>query len=292
MSLFSEDNWQADSVQLALLILYITMLIVSIVMFVKYMYQSRFFIVGFLIGTILRIVFFAFKPFTIEGDLRTEDWVGFEIATLPSFIYFSVYMMELFAWGELYMSGEITRTRLSAGLRSSFIAVNAIIYSLLALLYMLDILYGIRNDDNSDKNNDHVLKPKSIFEKLVILYCSITYAVVSIGFLIYVYYQFKSSWSQSFVERSLELTKVLRKTSSIILVCMFCFIVRAIFVTVCEFSSVIRSWWLLDGIYLFALEWIPMMLLLGTFLTRRDRYKAFQYLKLNAELESPLISKE
>lgn len=128
------------------------------------------------------------------------------------------------------MTGELTRARLSPRLRSVFVAVNAIIYSLLALLYMLDILYGIRNDDTEDKNNDHVLKPKSIFEKLVILYCSIIYAIVSIGFLFYVYpiqhefnitihildykiyryYQFRASWSQSFMDRSIELTKVLR----------------------------------------------------------------------------------
>jgi len=262
-----------DGVHFFLVTCYFILFGVGIFMFVRYQYNSNFFIATFMTGTLLRLLFFALQPFVMEGILVVGNSINFMLNTFPSFCFFSAYMMLLFFWGEIYRTSD--EKGLSDKIWRFFVVLNCLMYLTVVTLFILDLaINGV------DTRSSKVPSPQTAYEQSVMIFAGIMYAAVSIGFFVYGYYTFRYGYYDNAglpIKRSVERKKLLRKVGTITLVAMTCFLVRSAVTMWAVFDPDLDWWWWLDGVYYFFLEVIPVLLMLGAYVQPRVNRKRMSY---------------
>jgi Ni,Fe-hydrogenase I cytochrome b subunit len=203
----------------------------------------------FLLGTAARAAFFFLQPFIIENSIQLPSGVNFMLNSLPSWFFFTDYLIILFLWVDIYHS---TRTKEPAknGLNPLFWFLNAAMWASVSVLYFLDILV-------MEKKNS--LNP--LEETLVILGATV-YILTSLAFLIYgtsIYMRLAHQVTTSVYGQVL-LWKIQIMTTmvSVVFFCRATIMLLVAFV----FPSFTTYWWFGIAYYL-SLEWFPLLVMLG-----------------------------
>jgi len=196
---------------------------------------------------------------------------SFVLSSVPSFFFFSAYMMILCFWGDLFQ-GEGTYTKINNKIFNFFLIVNGVMYIAAFVLYVLDFVMTTPDDPQS----------YSIWEQSVLLLVASLYILTSISFFIYGYFTFR--YVGGIKRRSPEKNRLLTRVGTITLVSMFCFLIRAALIIWGAVDSNLQWYWWLDSVYYLMLEVIPVMLMLGAYV--KPRKGKFD---LRQSASSPLI---
>lgn len=267
------STWQYmkyDAIHFLLAITYAILLITALVMLSKFHYNSKAFVATFVAGTTLRMVFFATQPFIREGIFRLPNAINFMLGTLPSFFFFSTYMMMLFFWGEIFRTNESFRRRgLGRRVWMTFGALNSTMYSIVVLLFVVDLVQSSKTGQAWSP----VSTPLSIYEQGVQVLAAAMYLAVSVGFFIYAYSTFRIAHQRndsSLLVHSQERRKLLRRVGTITLFCMSAFLARAAMTLWTVFDTHMDWWWWLDGAYYSLLEVVPAISMLFVYVEPRQ----------------------
>jgi hypothetical protein len=202
-----------------------------------------------LLGTALRAVFFFLQPFVMEQTISIANRANMFLNYLPSFFFFSDYMIVLFLWAEIYhFRLEVRVNRL----RPIFWTLTALMYILVIIIFVLDFTVSKKVYLSSSE-------PASVFEQVLMTYDASIYFLSSLAFLVYaagVYFRLGSVPSET---RRVLLRRILFIAGMISL----CFIARAVLVLYNSWVNLNTSdaWWF-DGVYFTLLEVLPLCMMI------------------------------
>jgi hypothetical protein len=205
-------------------------------------------------GCLIRSVFFLLAPFIMENTVVLDNKVNVVLNTLPTYFFFSDYLIILFLWAEIYHYAQEKEAPTIQRLQPIFFGVNIVMYVILGILYALDWIL----------NRDHEYFPIAMAanteQRIIWIFGVAIYTFTSVGFLVYgarIYYKFSRLPTYSPKRQ-----RVLRKIQIITVLVSLCFIIRVVIIIL---GSVIWSWseyWWLDGAYFFLLEVVPLLMML------------------------------
>jgi len=211
-----------------------------------------------IIGSIIRAIYFGFAPYEMEGTLKISNHLDIILNTLPSYFFFSDYLILLFLWAEIYHNA--TRVRESSSsppqiskLKPSFIIINVIMYAIVVIFYLVDYL-GYPKD--VDLKVSWTVDP---VEKVIFIYTGSIYCITSVAFLIYgirIYLTFSNMRMNTKARR-----KILGKIQGISFLVVVCFFIRSVIVLLGANMNLSTRWWF-DLAYFIPLEVIPLILML------------------------------
>jgi len=211
-----------------------------------------------IIGSLIRAVYFGLASFEMEGTLKISNHLDIILNTLPSYFFFSDYLILLFLWAEIYHNA--CRDRESgtppqiSKLKPSFIIINAVMYAVVLIFYLVDYL-GYPHD--IDQQVSWVDDP---IEKVIFIYTGSIYCITSLAFLVYgvrIYLTFSNMRMNTKARR-----KILGKIQGISLLVVTCFFVRSVIVLLGSNINLSTRWWF-DLAYFIPLEVIPLILMLA-----------------------------
>jgi len=203
-------------------------------------------------GCLIRATFFGLQPFIMEADLRIDNKLNMILNTLPSFIFFSNYLIILFLWAEIYHYAHEDSHVGIAKLQPIFLLICALMYGIVCTLYVIDFIVYSPDYVSVSINSNPV-------ETTILLFDVFIYALTSLGFILYgvrIYFKFSSVPIYTNTRR-----QVLRKIEVISMLVSLCFIIRCAVVILGVTTNMSAFWWF-DGIYYFLLELLPLVLML------------------------------
>lgn len=263
------SNWKYvryDSFHFVLVFVYIVVMVVGTFMFAKYHYHSKIFKIMMLLGIAVRFIFFAMQPFIIEDILMISNSINVALNALPSFFFFSAYIMILFFWMQIYKTNQPHKIKtIDRRVLLFLIISNSIMYGTVIILISLDFVFG-----GGLNVSDHSGVPSATnkYETGLFSLAAVLYITVSIGFFFYGYYAFRYVYYENMevsLQRLEQRKKLLRKVALITLVCMSCFVLRAGITLLALFYAKLDAGWWLDGIYYIGLEVIPIIMMLRAY---------------------------
>jgi len=219
-----------------------------------YLTWQKFFHPMLLAGTAVRALFFCLQSFIYNDDMTIDNRLNVLLNSLPSFFFFSNYLIILFLWAEIYHNAHDSQHVGIEKLRPLFLTITIVMYACAGVLYMLDfILYPRKTLDVPQATNP--------VESAVFLFTLFLYLGTSLGFLFYggrIYFKFSSVPIYTRTRK-----KVLRKIQTITFLVVLCFIVRLIIIgiNVVFFPDLSGNWWF-DIAYFGCLEFVPLTLML------------------------------
>jgi len=203
-------------------------------------------------GCLIRATFFGLQPFIMENEVRIDNKLNLILNTLPSFLFFANYLIILFLWAEIYHYAHEESHVGIEKLQPIFAIATGLMYSVVAILYLLDfILYPPHYLNVSESSNP--------VESAIYLFGVAMYTVTSIGFILYgirIYFKFSSVPIYTNTRK-----QVLRKIQVISMLVSFCFITRSGLIILGILVNMSGFWWF-DGVYYFFLELVPLVLML------------------------------
>ncbi|KAN0041308.1 hypothetical protein ACTFIV_003846 [Dictyostelium citrinum] len=218
------------------------------------------------LGVIVRAVFMFLQPFVREGSIVIPNQANVLLNTLPSFTFFSTYLIVLFIWVEIYMISYGTMMRSIKNLPTIFNISTCIMYIALIILYILDFtLY--RLDYNT-------VSTFTTLPEIIIGYydvgCFILASFLFLFFGISLVVKFRHQ-QKNFAE---DKRKVILKRITFLtgLICC-CFLLRAAITcfALVDLHLISGYWWWFDGAYFTVLEIVPLWIML--YLLQMDRNK-------------------
>jgi hypothetical protein len=217
---------------------------------------QRTFMTMLLLGTITRTIFFALQPYVMEDKIQMLNFVNLALNLVPSFFFFSCYLIILFLWAEIYHNAYGGGEKNIQRLRPIYFTVTAVMYLIVITLLGLDwILYDSVHDGKSN-----VPDASTLMEKILFCFDGGLYITTAIGFVVY-----GGRFYAKFLHGGPLLTKmrdtVLPKVKILTLLCTLCFVARAVITIVGTFMP-LADWVWLDLVYFFCLELIPLILML------------------------------
>eukprot|EP01116_Phalansterium_solitarium_P025029 TRINITY_DN9383_c0_g1_i1.p1 TRINITY_DN9383_c0_g1~~TRINITY_DN9383_c0_g1_i1.p1 ORF type:complete len:289 (+),score=38.90 TRINITY_DN9383_c0_g1_i1:73-939(+) len=228
------------------------------------------------LGSAVRCGFWALQPFVMEGTVRISDPVNTMLNMMPSFLYFSDYLIILFLWVEIYHN-ETSQTDVMQ-MRTVFFVFSILTYVVVVALLVIN--YVFHNSEYTDYVGVHTLTEKLIMMLDVSLYLSLAFGFLIYGFLI---------WRRVVVGTPIlrQSTKsVLRKIQLITAIVSLCFMVRAgIVIWETFYMPNFSSYWYTDLAYFVGLEFIPLLLML--FVLHREPSRSTNHLQENSPLFRP-----
>eukprot|EP01114_Cavostelium_apophysatum_P001539 TRINITY_DN11338_c0_g1_i1.p1 TRINITY_DN11338_c0_g1~~TRINITY_DN11338_c0_g1_i1.p1 ORF type:complete len:307 (+),score=63.77 TRINITY_DN11338_c0_g1_i1:128-1048(+) len=273
-------NVRYDVFHFVMVFIYFVLLIIAIVMFKKYHYNSRTFKVMLILGTVVRMFFFLMQPFIIEGILRISNAFNVFFNSLPSFFYFSAYIMILFFWMQIYKTNMPHKLKtVDRAIWVPYVTFNLVMYGIAIILYTLDFLVG---GGVTARDYSSVPQAQNKYEVGVFCMTASLYIVVSVGFFFYGYCAVRHVYYENVevaLQRIEERRALLRRVAVITLICMACFVCRAIITLLALFDKSMNFDWYLDGIYYCGLEVVPLLMML----------RAYSPTKKKSGVRSPLI---
>ncbi|KAN0047636.1 hypothetical protein ACTA71_002020 [Dictyostelium dimigraforme] len=219
-----------------------------------------------ILGVIVRSVFMFLQPFVMEKAMNLPNQANILLNSLPSFTFFSTYLIVLFIWVEIYIISYGHSIRSIRNLPTVFNICTCIMYIVLIVLYILD--FTLYRPDYSDAVSAFRTLPEVIIGYYDVS-CFILASLLFLFFGISLVVKFRRQ-QKNFAE---DKRKVILKRITILtgLIC-FCFILRA---AITLFSLVhlhlISMYWWFDGAYFSMLEVIPLSIML--YLLQVDRNK-------------------
>ncbi|EGC37963.1 hypothetical protein DICPUDRAFT_76443 [Dictyostelium purpureum] len=218
------------------------------------------------LGVIIRAVFMFLQPFVREGEIVIPNQANILLNTLPSFTFFSTYLIVLFIWVEIYLISYGSSMRSIKALPIIFNVLTVVMYTALIILYVLDFtLYPIQHNPVSEF---------STLPEMIIGYydvgCFISASVLFFFFGLSLVIKFRHS-QKNFAEDKRK--TILRRITLLTGLICFCFLLRAaitLFALV-DLNLISSYWWWFDGAYYCGLEIVPLWIML--YLLQMDRNK-------------------
>eukprot|EP00999_Lentomonas_sp_LEN2_P003024 NODE_880_length_1138_cov_96.088032_g838_i0.p1 GENE.NODE_880_length_1138_cov_96.088032_g838_i0~~NODE_880_length_1138_cov_96.088032_g838_i0.p1 ORF type:complete len:361 (+),score=38.46 NODE_880_length_1138_cov_96.088032_g838_i0:153-1085(+) len=211
----------------------------------------------FMASTLARAAHFVFLSFsfTMKYNLVLD--------VLPSFLFFSAYLVLLFFWMEIfyYNSSDLSN------FRSAYIRVNIFLYTVILGLLIADIIVYRPFSNNPPLEDQWSPIEITIHSFTAFVYFAL---VCSFGFYGYQLYQIFSSRltptsNQGTVSsRTAAHTLILRKLVVVTLFFTVCFLLRATLIIVWMALDLKFDWWF-DPVFYFFCEVIPVSILFWSF---------------------------
>jgi len=267
MKVLPVDEWldpKYDFVHWTLGALYIAMMITSLAVLLRFLKRHAWVITLnawwqlifhplLMLGCAVRAGFFILAPFLREGSVVMSNKWNMILNASPSFLFFSDYLIILFLWAEIYHNTQDEGLGISK-LRPTFVAINLIMYCVVALLYVLDfVLFPEHQYENVAHTVDTI-------QKIVMTIDVGTYLMTSLAFLVYgsrIYLKFSAIPIYSKKRQ-----EILRKIQAITCLVALCFLTRVIIVYLGAFKWNMSKLWWFDGTYYVCLELLPIALML------------------------------
>jgi len=221
-------------------------------------------------NSVLRTIDFAFMtPFSNEQQIPTIIREIFR--TMPGVLFFSIYMLLIFLWAEVYHSAyqeenfeaSLVRKRIT-GL---YVFFTLIIYCCQIIIYSFTLLHW---------SYDLIVEINGIF----FAFCSIACAIAFTTYGTKLYHRYSHLKNESREKRA-----KMRQIGFVTIICTTCFLIRAIEVilgTMPETLGIIQSqleyWEFVVFTYYFMAELIPIMVVL--FIFRRTSSTGRHYTKI------------
>jgi len=259
-------NWHDplyDSVHFLLSACYIVLTVGAIVPLIRVLitkssanWQKAFHVV-YILGALTRAVCMSLQPLIREKIILITNSSNFILYTIPTFLFFSTYMILLLIWGEIYSAHEDKMSINLSGNKQPFvIIINVIMYSVLVVLYTLDFVH-------TPTTYKSISTAETVYEKAIIVFGSALYICTSVAFFVYFYSLFVNMLdNQSLPRRSSRSRKLLRRVGIVTIMCIMCYLCRAGLVLINIFEVQDEDFWWLDGVYYFLLEIVPQSLML------------------------------
>ncbi|GAM26950.1 hypothetical protein SAMD00019534_101250 [Acytostelium subglobosum LB1] len=210
-----------------------------------------------LFGVTVRAMFMCMQPFIREDDFQIPNQVNILLNTLPSFIFFSNYLIVLFIWVEMYLIFEGKSMSLVHSLPWFFKVIALIMYGIVLVLYVLDFaLYPLTYSPVS-VYNDLVEYIIGTFDGALFIVFAMAFLIVCICMII----KFQEH-NPNFTEEKRRL--VLWRVTTVSILVVVCFLIRGAITlfAVNRFNLISGKWWWFDGVYYFGFEIIPITILL------------------------------
>jgi len=264
-------------------------------------FNSIAFIATYEIGICIRGGYFAIQPLIRENRFELANSINFLLNTSPSFFFFTTYMVLLLFWSEVYTMSYDRRTDSSSDfmqlvregswkskkllpLRRGLIIANVLMYLFVLIIYIFDIY-----TEGASKEDSNNVPTMSNFEKTILIFTAIMYISTTVGFFIYGYFVYKNKFHAKGIVRSHHQGQLLRKIGLLGIICMICFIIRAL-LTILQISIALMSqtWWVIFLYYL-VLEITPLTLMLIALITVSTQPK-HRISTVNPTVSTPLIT--
>lgn len=178
---FSREAFVVDHYALAGL--YGFVMLLSIAALVRLYFASKlefrwqkFFHPLMITGLFIRMFFFILQPLIMTHQLHISNGVNTIINLLPSFLFFSDYMIVLFLWAEIYHF-ESSPKGLKK-LRAVFWIITILMYGALLALFILELTITKRVYTNA-------LMVENPVEKSLMIYLAVIYITTCVGFILY-----------------------------------------------------------------------------------------------------------
>eukprot|EP01119_Soliformovum_irregulare_P010141 TRINITY_DN2473_c0_g1_i1.p1 TRINITY_DN2473_c0_g1~~TRINITY_DN2473_c0_g1_i1.p1 ORF type:complete len:294 (+),score=67.31 TRINITY_DN2473_c0_g1_i1:48-929(+) len=257
------SNQKYDAVHLFLGFVYLFIFLLSLGIVLKLIFQRKLLSAGWpkffhpllMAGCFIRSIFFILQPFIMEDNIKVENKTNVILNSLPSFLFFTNYLIILFIWAEIYHYAHRSTQVGISKLRPIFITVNVVMYIVIFFLYLLSYLMYPKPDYlNVSNANDKA--------EIALFWFDITiYFFTSVGFLAYgtrIYYKFARVPVYTKSRRH-----ILRKIQVITVLVSLCFLIRiGLILLDVAFNVNVSGFWWFDGTYYFCLEVIPLGLML------------------------------
>jgi len=214
---------------------------------------QRTFMIMLLLGTVTRCIFFALQPFIVWELIVVLNFINVCLNVVPSFFFFSCYLIILFLWAEIYHSAYGTGKHISK-LRPIYFTVVIVMYLTVIIILILDwLIYR-------PISVKVIPDPSTPLEKGLFVFDAGLYLATALGFCIY-----GGSFYMKFVRGGPLLTKmretVLPKVKILTILCTLCFMARALLTIISMFAR-LDEWIWLDLVYYVSMEFIPLILML------------------------------
>eukprot|EP01116_Phalansterium_solitarium_P008715 TRINITY_DN22683_c0_g1_i1.p1 TRINITY_DN22683_c0_g1~~TRINITY_DN22683_c0_g1_i1.p1 ORF type:complete len:318 (-),score=102.03 TRINITY_DN22683_c0_g1_i1:512-1465(-) len=277
MSVFAEEN-KVNILDFVLSFVYLVVFISVLAVYIKSFRTSLldnngvvYFIAFLLLGILVRGCAFALAALNAFGWLKLPASVLFMLETSPSFFFFTVYLLLLYLWGEVYQSarnrgsGSLLRFQHEPNptLRLALIAINAVMYMVAVALYILDMKYAGISTSSFLPLHDKVT---GTFSSTVYVFSAFMYVAVTLTFFVYGYFIYKKRLYMDGARRTQEQRLMLKRVGILAVCCMLIFTARAV-LTLLQIVSPLgllenKLWWV-DGLYYPLLEVVPVSLMLA-----------------------------
>ncbi|KCV71162.1 hypothetical protein H696_02113 [Fonticula alba] len=217
---------------------------------------QKFFHLSLLLGCILRMVYFALKPFL---SVSLPFYLITDMAT--SVLFFSAYNVLLYYWAEMYHSTYERTIRLRPyyiGYMGALCLVLLTLFLVNWLAYNPYCLGGNSLDGSGSEPCNPSLTPIDIGIQLISI---IQYAVISLGFFVYgilLYQKFRKLSQTTTSNRSN--TKAMNTLLIVSILYPTFFLARVILLVVVVFKSYTLVWWF-NAVYFTLLEVLPIYIL-------------------------------
>ncbi|EFA86689.1 hypothetical protein PPL_00491 [Heterostelium album PN500] len=210
-----------------------------------------------LLGVLVRAVFMLMQPWIRESDLQIPNQANIVMNTLPSFLFFSNYLIVLFIWTEMYLIFNGGSMILVHRLPVIFNLIATLMYVTIIVLYALDFaLYPLqyRTVSQFSETVEYII---GYYDGICFIVLALAFAGLGLCLVI----KFRRP-HQNFTEDKRKI--ILKRVSLVSLLVVVCFIIRA-FITlfaVNRFNLISGNWWWFDGIYFFGFEVVPIAIML------------------------------
>eukprot|EP01133_Synstelium_polycarpum_P017453 gene17453-20826_t len=181
---------------------------------------QRFFYPLLLFGCLVRAVFMMMQPWVRENSLNLPNQANIILNSLPSFLFFSAYLIVLFVWVEIYLVASGGSHQMIERLPLIFRLIALLMYSSLLTLYILDFsLYPLEYN--------HLSIFSTTAEQIIGYYDAGCYIATSLAFLFFgicLVIKFRQPQKNFTEEKRLI---ILRRVMSLSALVVICFAARA-----------------------------------------------------------------
>jgi len=219
------------------------------------------------IGVTVRAVFMFLQPFIREQEfIQIPNQINILLNSLPSFNFFTIYLVVLFIWIEIYFlfRGSVVSIR---RLPTIFNTITILMYLCLITLYIIDFtMYPLQSNPISAFIN---------LPELIIGYydasCFIVASLLFVFFGVSLIFRFRSPHQKNFTEEKRKI--ILKRIAGLTILTVACFICRATITlfALIKMNSISGEFWWFDGVYYILFEIIPLWIMI--YLLRMDKNK-------------------
>lgn len=221
----------------------------------RLLWQITFFI-GLVAGILMRAVWCFLQPFVLEEMIAVPNLVNLLMQTIPSFLFFSCYLIILFLWAEIYHTihspGSVDILRL----RPIYFGTQGFMYAVVIVLELVD-RFAYPNMGPCPKPDIHTPMQRAIW-----FFDASLYLISALGFLIYggrFYFTFSRDRKPLLAKMR---NTVLPKVKYLTIMLSICFLIRGGMTLSNGITNWTNSLWWIDLVYYAVLEVLPIVLML------------------------------
>ncbi|GAM28039.1 hypothetical protein SAMD00019534_112150 [Acytostelium subglobosum LB1] len=210
-----------------------------------------------LFGVLVRALFMMLQPFIRENDIRLPNQANVLLNSLPSFIFFSNYLIVLFIWAEMYLIFDGSSMKVVHRLPWIFNLMAVSMYTTITILYILDFTIYPLSYQPISAFNDTIEYIIGTFDGCCFIFLALAYSVVGTSLIV----KFREP-HPNFTEDKRRI--VVKRVTVVTLLVFICFLIRAAITlfAVNKDNLISGTWWWFDGVYFFSFEIVPITIML------------------------------